>query len=412
MKRILLLLTAVIASLSPLRAQQIEATLGDSSFVSIITCGPGSEFYTTWGHSAIRVCDPELGLDLVYNYGTFDFNTKHFYLKFAQGRLDYCLSRGSYENFLLEYTFENRDVWEQQLNMTRQERNNLFVLLEENYRPEHRYYKYDFFRDNCATRVRDMINNALCHRALFVESYPDQPRTYRDMLYAPTETYLLWWRLGVDLVLGQRCDKVCSNMECMFAPPEMMRQVDTTLVKVKDAFGQWVNTDSTLLVAKSHPVVGTLPHPSPSMNPTRCFWLLFVVVLALTVIEWAHNNNAGDKKRTWRLVWLDEILFWITGIASLILLFLWFGSDHYCTKANWNLLWANPLFIYFAIRLRRSNRWVLLAGMVCLLAALTGFWWIPQTLNTAVFPIALTLLLRLTDKFRSPFHISENNTSI
>ena len=95
MKRILLLLTAVIASLTPLRAQQIEATLGDSSFVSIITCGPGSEFYTTWGHSAIRVCDPELGLDLVYNYGTFDFNTKHFYLKFAQGRLDYCLSRGA-----------------------------------------------------------------------------------------------------------------------------------------------------------------------------------------------------------------------------------------------------------------------------------------------------------------------------
>ena len=124
------------------------------------------------------------------------------------------------------------------------------------------------------------------------------------------------------------------------------------------------------------------------------------------------QQQCRRQKRTWRLVWLDEILFWITGIASLILLFLWFGSDHYCTKASWNLLWANPLFIYFAIRLRRSNRWVLLVGMVCLLAVLTGFWWIPQTLNTAVFPIALTLLLRLTDKFRSPFHISENNTSI
>ena len=408
MKRILLLI-AVIAWLTPLRAQQIEATLGDSSFVSVITCGPGDEFYTTWGHSAIRVCDPQLGIDLVYNYGTFDFDTKHFYLKFARGRLDYRLSRSRYDNFLLEYTFENRDVWEQRLDMTLQERNNLLVMLEENYRPEFRYYKYDFFRDNCATRVRDMVNNALCHRTLFVETYPTPACTYRDLIYAPTETYLLWWRLGVDIVLGQRCDKVCSNMERMFAPPEMMRQIDTTHVKVKDASGQWVETDSTLLSATSHPVVGTRPTPKPSMNPTRCFWLLFTVVLALTVIAWAHNNK-NDKKREWRLVWLDEALFWTTGIASLLLMFLWFGSDHYCTKANWNLLWANPLFLYFAIFPRRSNRWVLLAGMVCLLAVLAGFWWIPQTLNTAVFPIALTLLVRLTDKFRFPYLTNNTNT--
>ena len=140
--------------LFPLLAGAQEASmprLSDSAYASLITCGPGDEFYTTFGHSAIRINDSVNNIDVVYNYGTFDFDTPHFYWKFARGRLNYCLSRSSFDNFMFEYSMEGRAVWEQRLRLTSQELNNLFIALETNYMPQYRYYLYDFFRDNCAT---------------------------------------------------------------------------------------------------------------------------------------------------------------------------------------------------------------------------------------------------------------------
>ena len=371
MKKAFLLLL-LVAALLPLRAQTIEADLGDSSFVSLLTMGPGEEFYTTWGHSAIRICDSTLGLDIVYNYGTFDFNVKNFYLKFARGTLDYCLSRTSYANVVSEYHFEGRALWEQRLDLSRQERNNLLVMLEHNYLPDYRYYKYDFFRDNCATRIRDMINNCLCHRTLFEAHEVANAATYRDLLYAPTG-HLLWWRLGVDLLLGQRCDRECNSMEYMFSPLEMMAQADTLGI-----------------VADRRQVLEALPREEAyTPNPTMCFWLLFVVVLSLTIIGWAKGK---------RLVWLDEVLFWTGGLLSALLIFMWFGTNHYCTKMNWNLLWANPMLIYFALRPRRSHKVVALVGLGLEAIVLLGFLFLPQHLNAAVFPIALTFFIRILDK--------------
>lgn len=392
MKKFLVSLLTIIAFATPkMLAQDTIPHLGDSSFVSLITCGPGNEFYTTFGHSAIRICDSTLGIDVVYNYGTFNFGTNHFYLKFAQGRLNYSLSRGSYGAFLMEYAAEGRSVWEQRLNLTNQERNNLLVLLETNYLPEYRYYKYDFFRDNCATRIRDIINNSLSHRTYFVDSEPSTHKSYRDLLYTPTETNLLWWRFGVDLLLGQRCDKICTSTEYMFSPIEMMHQVDTTCIKAKNAQGQWYNTHQLLLSKKIEVLPETRTPLQPSINPTFIFWIIFLVILGLTLLGWSKHKKLG---------WLDAILFGVVGLVSLLLLFLWFGSDHYCTKWNWNLLWANPLFLYFAIRLRKSNKIVLYIGLACLLIVLIGFWWLPQSFNAAVFPIALTLFIRLIDKFK------------
>ena len=141
----------------PLRAQM---PLSETATASVLTCGPGDDFYTTFGHSAIRICDTAQGLDLVYNYGTFDFNTPHFYWKFMRGQLNYMLGRSSFEAFMEEYIYYGRAVWEQRLNFTPREVNNLYLLLEQNYLPEYRHYRYDFFRDNCATRVRDMVDLA------------------------------------------------------------------------------------------------------------------------------------------------------------------------------------------------------------------------------------------------------------
>ena len=383
-KRLLLLCVAAVLLWSPCRAQDtVDARLSDSAFASILTCGAGDEFYTSFGHSAVRVCDPETGLDLVYNYGTFDFDIPHFYWTFARGKLNYCLSRTSFGSFMAEYAFEGRAVWEQRLRLSQQELNNLLLMLETNYLPEYRYYMYDFFRDNCATRVRDMVRDCLCHRTLSPERTADTNLTYRNLLYRSTEGTLLWWRLGIDMVLGVRCDKRCSNYEYMFSPIEMMKQFDTLIVSDT---GEPLAEQATLLMEDSREPV------SRSVSPTLLIWVVLMAVLCLTLMEW----NKG-----WSLQWFDRTVYIVAGLLSLAVLFLWFCTDHYCTKVNLNILWLSPLFLYFAFNPRRSNRCVVCVQLVMLLAAMVmTLGALPQQLNAAVMPIALMLAVRLISNLR------------
>ena len=384
MKKSIILLLAILLATPILRAQASNnIRLSDSAYASILTCGEGDEFYTSFGHSAIRICDTTLGIDVVYNYGTFDFDIPHFYWTFARGRLNYCLSRSDYNYFAFEYGYEGRAVWEQRLRLSPQEVNNLFVALETNYLPEYRYYLYDFFRDNCATRVRDMVAGALCHRTLSPETVTDTNLSYRNILYRSTEDCLLWWRLGVDIVLGQRCDHRCTNYEYMFSPIEMMHQFDTLTVS---------DTHEPLAEAAVQILTPTRTPTPRSVSPTLIFWVLFMAVLCLTIMGW---------NKEWSLKWLDIILFILPFLVSLLILFLWFGTSHYCTKFNLNILWASPLFIYFVIRLRRSNRWAICLQILMLLAAaVMTLAPLPQQLNAAVLPISLILILRLIANLR------------
>lgn len=383
MKKQVFFLLLLLFSAPLSRAQHYEAELSDSAFASVLTCGPGEEFYSSFGHSALRICDSTIGLDLVYNYGTFDFNMPHFYWSFACGRLNYSLSRTDFESFLFEYAYEGRAVWEQQLRISNQELNNLFILLEQNYLPEYRYYSYDFFRDNCATRVRDMVVNCLDHRRLSPKVVTDTNLSFRDIVYKSTEKNLLWWRLGVDIALGQRCDHRCSNYEYMFSPLEMMGQLDT--MKVSDTQQPLVNPAQQLLTE-------TRPPLARSISPTLLFWVLFFVVLLLTLLEW---------HKTWRLNWLDAIIYGVTFVVSVLVIFLWFFTEHYCTKPNFNILWASPLFLYFAIAQRRSKQWIICLQMVMLLAAMVmTIGPLPQQLNAAILPISLILFCRLLADLR------------
>lgn len=378
MRRIVLIFALLLLPIAGQAQEQGQRPLSDSAFASVLTCGAGDEFYTSFGHTAIRVCDTARGLDMVYNYGTFDFDTPHFYWTFARGKLNYCLSRSSFEDFMLEYRYEGRAVWEQRLLLSEQEVNNLYLMLETNYLPEYRYYMYDFFRDNCATRVRDMVRDCLCHDRLSPECRRDTNLSYRNILYQSTEGTLLWWRLAIDMALGVRCDQRCSNYEYMFSPLKMMEQFDT-LTRVGS--GEPVAEHAVTLLQE------TRQQPSRSLSPTLVFWVLFVVVLCLTLMEW---------RKGWSLGWMDRVLFIVVSLLSLLALFLWFCTDHYCTKINLNVLWASPLFIYFAIMLRRSNRWVVVAQLVMLLAAMVmTLAPLPQQLNAALLPISLLLAVRL-----------------
>lgn len=360
--------------------------LTETAYAGLITCEPSNELYTSFSHTALHICDTAQGIDVIYNYGTFDFETPHFVWKFATRTLDYCLSKESFQMFMWEYYNDKRAVWEQKLKLTYQELCNLYLQMEFNYQPEYRYYRYDFFRDNCATRVRDAITGCLDHREL---EYPTEDKTgksYRKIVYSTNGTYRLWWRFAIDMALGARCDKDCSTYECAFLPLEMKAQFDTLHIK---------GTNETL----TEPAVQLLQdNRTPlkrSVSPTLSFWALFIVVLSLTIISWAKGLKLG---------WLDAIMFAASGLISLLVMFMWFASAHYCAKYNFNILWASPLFIYFAIRLKKSNRLLLyiqMAMLVVLFAMIVIGW--PQQFNAAILPIAMTLFVRLLDKFRLPF---------
>lgn len=383
MKRFFLLAAMTLLPLLACAEGEGQRPLSDSAYASVLTCGAGDEFYTAFGHSAIRICDSARGVDLVYNYGTFDFDAPHFYWSFARGKLNYCLSRSSFADFVSEYYFEGRAVWEQRLRLSAQEVNNMYLMLETNYLPEYRYYMYDFFRDNCATRVRDMVEGSLAHDRLSPERTTDTNLSYRDILYQSTEGTLLWWRLAIDMALGVRCDRQCSNYEYMFAPLMMMGQMDTL---TRAGSGERVAEHAVQLLQDSR------AEARRSVSPTLVFWIAFLAVLALTFAEW---------RKGWNLRWMDRLLFGVVTVLSVLALFLWFGTDHYCTKMNLNVMWASPLFLYFAIRAEKSNRWVVLTQVVMLLyAAVMTLAPLPQRLNAALLPVALMLIVRLLSQLR------------
>lgn len=343
--------------------------LSDSATASVITCGPGNDFYTTFGHSAIRITDSTRGIDWVYNYGTFDFDTPHFYWKFAQGQLNYCLSRSRFENFMAVYDWEQRWVCEQRLNFTPQEVNNLFVMLEWNYLPENRYYKYDFFRDNCATRVRDMVEAAAGKRTIGFDNWEDH--SYRYWLHEATAGGCLeWWTLGVDLLLGLRADHACSTSEAMFYPESMMELYNIATFDASEPV--------------CHPVEELLQDTRPPLHrsfpPMVVFALVFV---AVALLSW---------KRLWPC-WADRVLFVIAGVVGLFLIFMWVGTDHWCTKWNLNILWASPLLILIAIRHKKSPLWGLWLQEGCFLVA--AVWVVACGLSLAILPIILMLALRV-----------------
>lgn len=368
MKKVLLLLLSFVS----LGAN--AQLLSDNATASLLTCGPGNDFYTTFGHSALRITDTTRGIDLVYNYGTFDFNTPNFYWQFMRGQLNYCLSRSTYDEFVDEYIWLGRPVSEQPLTFEAGQVQNLFILLETNYLPQYRYYRYDFLRDNCATRVRDVIYSAWGADTVLLRS--TEPLSYRQLLATRLRDSMEWWRLGVDLLLGLPADHRCTAPERMFLPAEMeaeMAQCTTS--------GVWtapyiVGPSRKLLAGGRTPLKASFP-------PVVAFSLLLAVVAVLSL---RFNKSVGLRV-------FDRVLFILAGLCGLFLCFMWFGTDHYCTAWNLNILWLSPLLILIAIRLERSPRWALWFQEVMFLAA--AVWVVWCGLSVAIIPLIILLMLRV-----------------
>lgn len=369
-------LVALLLSSTGTRAQN---TLSDNAFASLLTCGPGQDFYTSFGHTALRICDTAHAMDWVFNYGTFDFNTPHFYTKFSLGKLQYMLSVCGFSDFMAEYAWEGRSVSEQQLRLKPEELQGLFTALCQNHRPENRHYAYDLLRDNCATRVRDQLDHALDGRCCFPYKPDNKTITYRQMLHPAMNVNLEWWKFGIDLVLGMHCDRPLTPYERLFLPFALQEQTAALM-----ADGQPLAEKSRLLLPAS------MQSPKPSLRPVYVFWLLLVFFALLSLYE--------HKKKRYTLTGkiADATLYAATSLLSLLIAYLWFCSSHYCSQWNLNLLWANPLFIPFLFSGKKLRKKTAPLLWICCLASLVIYclqW--PQCFHPAVLPILLCLLLRI-----------------
>jgi len=373
-----------------------NATLTPSAKFSVITCSPGPDLYSLFGHSALRLPDTLAGrpIDVVFNYGTFDYEEEGFYVKFARGKLDYRLQDEYFDYFLASYAQEGRGVWEQELLITPLEKQRLFDLLIENLQQENRVYRYDFFFDNCSSRIRDMIvrataqepNDAWGFRYVSLDTLLSINRiefthpcaagtTYREAI----QTYLdfqPWSDLGIDLALGRPCDDVIGDYGFMFLPDSLMREL------------KFASLDGQPLCAEE---VEILPSRLQlTANPLTSPLVLFTLWLALHC--WIAYRN---RKSTAHFLWTDRLVLIVTAVVSLLVIFLWFFTDHSATKFNWNLLWASPLhlLLLFTKQKPRLTSAFAIINMIGCTAVILGYFLLPQSIHPAVIPLSLMLII-------------------
>ncbi|WP_294471105.1 DUF4105 domain-containing protein [uncultured Bacteroides sp.] len=364
--------------------RQATANSNDSIRLSLLTCAPGEEIYSLFGHTAIRYEDPAQGIDVVFHYGLFSFDTPYFPLRFSLGQADYKMGATDYSHFAAEYDYFGRSVWQQTLNLTNEEKAELIRLLRENYRTENRTYRYNFFYDNCATRPRDKIEESITGKVIYPTEPQDGSLSYRDIVHQCCEGHP-WSRFGIDLCLGSEADQPITLRQMMFAPFYLM-----------DAFaGAQIANDSIQrpLVTDSKQVVFATPEPEGGSwlpTPLQCFLLLFILTAAATIY--------GIRRRT-GLWGLDLLLFGAAGIAGCILAFLAIFSEHPTVSSNFLLLVFHPgqlLFLPYIIQCDRKGKkcWYLALNLVVLTLFIVLFPVIPQRFDFAVVPLALCLLIR------------------
>ena len=385
-RRLLLvgLVLLVLAGGRSLRAQDAVRSLSASSEISLVTILPGDAVHTEFGHSALHVRDPAQGINWLYNYGTFDFSDPFFLPKFTYGHLRYFLSVSDYRGMLRFYERVGRPVITQRLDLTRAQRTALFRFLQENARPENRYYQYDFLFDNCSTRVRDALRQALGDAVQFADR-PDPDASFRQMLdpYVADRPLL---DLGFDLALGTPTDRDVSAREAMFLPEPLMQAVDHASVRGDTTARPLVTATDTLVWFEGYSSTERIFD-----WPTALAWVLLLVGGLWTAAQVRREQAPGT--------WTDATLLGLVGVAGLAVCYLWFISEHRVTNQNWNLLWAWPTHVVAAVAVARAStaRWLRYYEGITAVGAVgvvLGWTLWPQPLHDAVLPLLLALALR------------------
>ncbi len=380
MRILILLFLSLFGFVTTIFAQEIK--LSSKAEISVLTIGQGKSLNDAFGHNAFRIKDVPNGIDVVYGYGQYDFDTPNFYLKFARGKLNYLMSKHKFNDIFKFYKFQNRTIDEQVLNLNSGQKQRLYNYLINNYKPENSKYLYDFFYDNCATRIRDVTQIASYKEIRFNSAYKEENgKTFRELIHEHVGKNT-WGSFGIDIALGSIIDREANTLEQMFLP----KYIHSTFAVSKiDRNNDLVKKSRQLYKSTSNGYSGSF-----ITSPFIAMSLLAAIILFITYKDYSN------KKRT---KWLDISLFAITGFAGILLLLLWFATDHGVTGYNYNLLWAFPLnVICFGQLLKEKfKNWFegYLKFLLLMLCLMTLHWIIGvQIFALGLLPILIALLVR------------------
>ncbi len=348
--------------------------------VSLLTVMPGEELYSTFGHSALRVTDTVTHQDIVYNYGTFNFDDPDFYTKFVRGKLLYYLSTDDFQSFVAENQQDNRGITEQILNLSCEQKRNIIGLLEANMMAQNRFYKYDFLFDNCTTRLRDLVEKASDSTVHFGRALHTQV-SFRDLIHE----YLnyndkQWSKLGIDILLGAKTDAIATPYQIMFLPDYLMKTLDSSTINSKP------------LVSDKHSLFKIDYSQNEKNNLTHPFFLFICLFVLIAFLSFSKNTFIQKF-----LASFDALLFLMVGLLGILILFMWFGTDHIMCRNNYNLLWAWPMNVVAAFYIHSKRKWPQIYFLFYAIfnIILIGIWsFIPQHFDFALIPILAILIFR------------------
>ncbi|MGH7481375.1 MAG: DUF4105 domain-containing protein [Longimicrobiales bacterium] len=340
-------LALCLAATGPLAGQTPTATpgagfpQGETLTVHLLTAGPGDAVWEKFGHNAILIADTVAGWSMAYNYGVFDFAAPDFMLNFVRGRLLYQLAAWPGRATLAHYAEAGRDIWLQELNLSPAQRAELLAFLEWNYLPQNRFYLYDYYRDNCSTRVRDAIDRVTggaIRRALGGEPSGATFRSDTRRLTAAAEAAYT----GLQLTMGRPIDRPISEYERTFVPMVLRDAVRDVRI---------ARPDGGLVPLVADEVFAfDAPRPPPPESPPDRTWayLLGGLLIGGAFVLLGRRRHASAAARRAFAVSAGVWLF-VVGLLGTIIACLWAFTDHWPTYANENLLQVHPLAFVLAV---------------------------------------------------------------
>lgn len=379
MNRLVCFLIVLFSTQCLLSSAQLK--MSTYSEVSLLTIGPGDQLNDAFGHSGIRIKDPMFNLDIVFDYGRYDFSAEGFYINFAKGKLDYEIGWTNFERFISYYSAQKRRVTSQVIELDLDEKQRLFELLQQKIQPQNKTYPYDFFYNNCATKIKDDIIEVSKNPLILLQPEGFSLMTFRDLIrtHVPSNS---WGGFGIDLALGSVIDQQATLEEHLFLPSYLNLILGLSKFEVYDKN-----------VVKETRVLNSLQNPYPNnfwSSPLFVFGILSIISLILTVL----NYKSGGRSKI-----LDLLIFFTTGFVGLILTLLWFGTDHTATAYNYNMLWAcvfNLMFIPTLLNNKVHVRFVGYLKFTVLLLFLMLLHWLTgvQSFNVALLPLWIALMSR------------------
>ncbi|MBS7399144.1 MAG: DUF4105 domain-containing protein [Prevotella sp.] len=380
----------VLSSLTTYAQTQVtnesaRQTAADDITISLLTCSPGSQVWSLYGHTAIRFQDPAHDVDLAINYGMFNFNQKNFIARFVFGITDYEMGIEPFAFFLQEYARNGRGVIGQRLNLTTKEKEAIADALNNNYKPANRVYRYNYFYDNCTTRARDILVNNIDGRVTYDTNDAVSP-SYRQMTHQWTGKHR-WSQMGNDLLLGVKADAHTTRTQQQFLPDTLRKDFDHAVIVAPNGTHRLL-VDSTYTVLQPYPsYTDTSNDIWDDISPIMIFSTIALLIFVLALLELKR------KKPFW---FIDATLLTTDGLAGLILFAMVF-SQHPTVNLNLQILLLNPLSIIFAYSIIRQQikglcHWYWKVLLACLVLFLLGN--IFQDYAEGMNILALTLMVR------------------